>query len=525
MIRYPSHRKRETPVTDCDNVRYSNPSPLNTDLSENISELKTILGNSDDIVIRNIESHTENFQNVAIVHMDGISKEEIIETHIIEPLLKYNLSYDNTTSNLSMITKLEQTITASHLKRGENWDDVISAVLSGDTVVFLDGYKQALIASTKELQTRNVTEPTTQTVIRGPKDSFTENFRTNTSLIRSRIQSPNLQLETIKIGEITQTDIGLMYIRGLADSSILKEIKTRLQQITIDGILESNYIEELIQDDYLTPFPTILNTERPDAVTANLLEGRIAIFVHGTPYVLIGPATFIQFFQSPEDYYQHQYISSFLRILRFGTFIVSFLVPALYIAIISHHQGLIPTVLLVSLASQREGVPFPQIVEALIMELTFEVLREAGIRMPRAVGQALSIVGALILGQAAVQAGFVSAAIVIIVSITGISSFALPNYNIGIVSRLLRFIMLLAGAFIGLYGIVLTIFVIILHMCSLRSFGVPYLAPLAPFRIDEQQDALIRFSIKSLRKRPSPAVTQNKIRIKKQGNDGDINEN
>ncbi|MFB7121585.1 spore germination protein [Bacillus tropicus] len=524
MIRYPSRRKHETNVTNYENLRYSNPSPLNTDLSNNISKLKKILGNSNDIVVRNIKLHTESLQKIAIVYIDGISKEDIIDKHIMEPLLKYNFQCDKSTLSSSMIIDLEQIITASHLKRGVSWNDVISAILSGDTTVFLDGYQQALIVSTKEPQARNITEPTTQTVIRGPKDSFTENFRTNTGLIRSRIQNPNLQLETIKVGEITQTDIGLMYIRGLADPSILKEIKNRLQQITIDGILESSYIEEFIRDNQFTPFPTILNTERPDAVTANLLEGRIAIIVHGTPYVLIGPATFIQFFQSPEDYYQHQYISSFLRMLRFGTFIVSFLVPSLYIAVVSHHQGLIPTVLLVSLAAQREGVPFPQIVEALIMELTFEVLREAGIRMPRAVGQALSIVGALILGQAAVQAGFVSAAIVIIVSITGISSFALPNYNVGIVSRLLRFLMLIAGAFIGLYGIVLALLVIILHMCSLRSFGVPYLAPLAPFRLDEQKDTLVRFSINSLIKRPSPAISQNKIRTKGHNIDGNENE-
>jgi spore germination protein KA len=223
---------------------------------------------------------------------------------------------------------------------------------------------------------------------------------------------------------------------------------------------------------------------------------------------------FVQFFQSAEDYYQNPYLSSSLRLLRFGSFFISMYASAIFLALITHHQGLIPTTLMVSLIAQREGVPFPAIVETLMMEVTFEILREAGIRMPRAIGQAVSVVGGLVLGQAAVEAGFVSSAMVIIVAITAISVFTLPNTNLAIVSRLFRFILIIAAGFIGLYGILLVTLCILLDLCSLRSFSVPYFAPLAPFRLDEQKDVFFRLSLSSLLKRPSPSKKTNKIRLK-----------
>lgn len=245
----------------------------------------------------------------------------------------------------------------------------------------------------------------------------------------------------------------------------------------------------------------LLNTERPDVVVANLLEGKIAIFIHGTPFILICPITFIQFFQSPEDYYNNYFYSTFLRLLRVGAFLVNMYATAIYLALITHHQGLIPTTLLVSIMAQRERIPFPAVIEILLMEVAFEVLREAGIRMPRAIGPAVSIVGALILGQAAVEAGFVSAAVVIIVATSAISSFTLPNTSIVNVARGLRFFLLFSSAFIGLFGVLLMSLAILLHLCSLRSFGISYLTPYAPFSLKEQKDSLFRFSFPALQRR------------------------
>ncbi|WP_394548718.1 spore germination protein [Priestia aryabhattai] len=472
--------------------------PLYDDVNKNIERLLNELGNSSDVSFRMVESPYQNTLKVAVIHLDGLADENIINENIMTPLIQW-LKESNQVATVEEIEEqIPQMLTVSQLTIKENWHEFVSAVLTGDTVILLNGSSKIFIGNTKKLQSRAVTEPTSQTVVRGPKDSFTENLRTNTSLIRARIQDSNLRLDSMKIGSVTHTDIGLMYIQGNADERIVEEIKERLKGIKVDGVLESNYIEEFIRDDRTTIFPLLLNTERPDAVVGNLLEGRIAIIVQGTPFVLIAPAIFSQFFQSPEDYYQNYYIASFLRILRFGSFFLSMYASAIYLALITHHQGLIPNTLMVSLMAQRERVPFPAIVEMLVMELAFEMLREAGIRMPRAIGPAVSIVGALILGQAAVEAGFVSAAVVIIVAISAISNFTLPSTSIVNAARGFRFILIIVSAFIGLYGILLMTLCICLHISSLRSFGIPYFSPFAPFDFKEQKDTLARFSLPSL---------------------------
>lgn len=472
--------------------------PLYDDVNKNIERLLNELGNSSDVSFRMVESPYQNTLKAAVIHLDGLADENIINENIMTPLIQW-LKESNQVATVEEIEEqIPQMLTVSQLTIKENWHEFVSAVLTGDTVILLNGSSKIFIGNTKKLQSRAVTEPTSQTVVRGPKDSFTENLRTNTSLIRARIQDSNLRLDSMKIGSVTHTDIGLMYIQGNADERIVEEIKERLKGIKVDGVLESNYIEEFIRDDRTTIFPLLLNTERPDAVVGNLLEGRIAIIVQGTPFVLIAPAIFSQFFQSPEDYYQNYYIASFLRILRFGSFFLSMYASAIYLALITHHQGLIPNTLMVSLMAQRERVPFPAIVEMLVMELAFEMLREAGIRMPRAIGPAVSIVGALILGQAAVEAGFVSAAVVIIVAISAISNFTLPSTSIVNAARGFRFILIIVSAFIGLYGILLMTLCICLHISSLRSFGIPYFSPFAPFDFKEQKDTLARFSLPSL---------------------------
>lgn len=475
--------------------------PLYEDVNENIERLLNELGNSSDVSFRMVESPCQETLKVAVIHLDGLADENIINENIITPLIQWLKESHQVVTVKEIEEQIPQMLTVSQLTIKEHWHELISTVLTGDTVILLNGSSKIFIGNTKKLQSRAVTEPTSQTVVRGPKDSFTENLRTNTSLIRARIQDSNLRLDSMKIGSVTQTDIGIMYIQGNADEHIVKEIKERLKEIKVDGVLESSYIEEFIRDDTTTIFPLLLNTERPDAVVGNLLEGRIAIIVQGTPFVLIAPAIFSQFFQSPEDYYQNYYVSSFLRILRFCSFFLSMYVSAIYLALITHHQGLIPDTLMVSLMAQRERVPFPAILEVVLMELAFEMLREAGIRMPRAIGPAVSIVGALILGQAAVEAGFVSAAVVIIVAISAISSFTLPSTSIVNAARGFRFILIIVSAFIGLYGILLMTLCIWLHISSLRSFGIPYFSPFAPFDLKEQKDTLVRFSLPSLLKK------------------------
>jgi spore germination protein KA len=383
-----------------------------------------------------------------------------------------------------------------------NWNEIYDSLLSGNTIIIIDGFAKALSVETKGWEKRSISEPTTQLSIRGPKDSFTESLRTNTALIRRRIKSPNLWLESMKIGKVSQTDIGIMYIKGIAEEKIIDEVKKRLKRIDIDGILGSGYIEQCIEDQTKTTFPTTFMTERPDVVASQLLEGRIAIITDGTPFVVTAPSVFIQFFQAPDDYYFRFDIATSLRLLRIMSFFIALLAPSMYIAATTFHQEMIPTPMAIAIAAQRENVPFPAFVEALIMEVTFEILREAGLRLPRAVGQAVSIVGALVIGQAAVQAGLVSPVMVIVVSITAIANFATPSFPMAISARLVRFGLMLLATVLGFFGIMLGLLAIFIHLCSLRSFGVPYMSPLAPFSLKNQHDTIFRFPIYDLKERP-----------------------
>ncbi|RFU60366.1 spore germination protein [Bacillus sp. V59.32b] len=485
-------------------------------LQNNLKAIKENIGNSPDLIIREIKKFESPDTVFAVVHIDGLSDKKVIHSNIIQPLTYLSKDIEIPDADIGSYNQLETLLSVSSLMKTDQLDDTTAYLLNGDTVIVTQGSSSFLIATTGETASRSIEEPTSQTVIRGPKDSFTENIRTNTSLVRSRIKSPHLKIGGVKLGKLTQTNVEYMYIKGIIDPALLKELEERIQTIEVDQILDSSYIETLIQDHRESPFPTLISTERPDVVAANLLEGRFAVFVAGTPFVLIGPSIFIQFFQSPEDYYYNPYISTFLRGLRFVSFFLSLYPPGLYIALLSHHAGLIPSLLVFSLAGQREGVPFPIIVEVLIMEMAFEILREAAVRMPRAVGNTISIVGALIIGQAAVEAGFVSAATVIVVSITAIASFTLPNYNLSNTARVLRFTLIISGAYIGLYGILLASIIILTHLCSLRSFGMPYIAPLAPFRLGKQKDAIVRTSLS-----PSPTATENQRSSVGNGGDRD----
>ncbi|HEX3012437.1 MAG TPA: spore germination protein, partial [Syntrophomonadaceae bacterium] len=370
--------------------------------------------------------------------------------------------------------------------------NIIDELITGNTVFFMDGIDSALIIGSGGWKDRSVSEPSTESVVRGPRDGFTETIDTNTALIRRRIKSPDLRIDEFKIGIKTKTAVLVVYINGIARQDIVNEVKSRLQKIRIDGVLESGYIEELIEDASFSLFPQIEHSERPDKVSAALLEGRIAVMVDNTPFVLIVPTVFLQFIQSPEDYYERFPVASLTRFVRATAFFISIILPALYIALTSFHQEMIPTPLALSIAASREGVPFPSIGEAFLMEATFEILREAGLRLPKQAGQAVSIVGGLVIGQAAVQAGIVSQAMVIVVALTGISSFAIPAYNAAAAGRLIRFPLMLLAAFLGLPGILAGLTIILIHLSGLRSFGVNFLDPFTSPDEDQFKDTLVR---------------------------------
>lgn len=475
---------------------------LNPSLSKNIQTIKRTVDNSNDIIIREVTIGKSEKHPIAIIYTDGLADQTAITDYIMESLmLDINGPLENKYYAVNQYLK-DACLTIGDVNDVEDFTGLFRAIMNGETVILLDGVSKGISTSTKSSKDRAITEPTTESVIRGPKEAFTETLRTNTALIRRKIKNQNLWIKSRVIGKVTQTDIAVMYINGIADEKIVNEVLKRLDNIDIDGILESGYIEALIQDSKYTIFPTIYNSERPDVIAAELLEGKIAIFVDGTPFVLIVPALFTSFLQSSEDYYQNFIISSLIRLLRFFGITISLIVPSLYVSITTFHQEMLPTPMLISLASQREGVPFPAVIEALIMELAFEILREAGLRMPRTIGPAISIVGTLVIGQAAVEAGIVSSVMVIIVSLTAICSFLFPAYGLSNTIRVLRFPLMILAAGFGLFGVMIGVMALILHLCSLRSFGVPYMSPFAPIIPDDQKDAILLFPRGSLLTRP-----------------------
>jgi spore germination protein KA len=488
---------------------------LKISLKENLQKIKEDLGNSTDIVFREFRIGKNKSIQAGAIYTDGLTDTESLE-RVIKQLLELDIQENSVNqkkdTEQNMIDVLNFSIFVGDVRNLTDFNMLYASLLSGETIFLVDGYTQGITISNKHWEERGVTEPSSQTVVRGPREGFSENLRINTALVRRKIKDPNLWLETKIIGKQTNTNVAVMYINGIVNEKLVKEVHERLDRINIDGIFESGNIEELIEDSAYSPFPTIINTERPDAVAAALLDGRIAILVDGTPFVLIVPSLFIQFFQSPEDYYQRAYIASLVRFLRFVAYGIALLAPAIFIALTTYHQEMIPTALLMNLAHQREGVPFPAFVETILVEITFEILREAGLRMPRSIGPTMSIVGAFVLGSASVEAGMITAATVIIVSITAICSYVSPLYDISIAVRILRFIFIGLAAAFGLFGIIVGLIVMVLHLCSLRSFGVPYMSPLAPFNLADQKDTLFRFPEWKMFTRPRLINQQNVVK-------------
>jgi spore germination protein KA len=478
------------------------PVKISHDLKKNLHILNELLGASSDFIVREFTFGHQGQLTGALIFIDGMTDKATINESIIRPLM-----YDSrlVLPDSKLKTNDLQVIKTTMLSVGEveqvgSIDQVVDACLSGDTAFLINGSKEALVISTRGWETRGVQEPKTESVVRGPREGFSENLRVNTALIRRKIKNPDLILDSMKIGSKTKTVVNIAYLKGVVNPKLVEEVKRRLNRITTDAILESGYIEQFIEDAPFSFFSTIANSEKPDVIAAKLLEGRVAILVDGTPFVLTVPMVFIESFQTAEDYYSRPYFASMIRILRFIAFTISALGPASYVALTTFHQELIPTPLLFTMAEAREGIPFPAALEALIMGIIFEILREAGVRLPRPVGQAISIVGALVIGEAAVQAGLIGAPMVVVVALTAVASFVVPAQTD--VGAFLRVIFLILAATTGAYGILIGLLGVLIHLASLRSFGTPYLAPLAPLTAGDLKDVFIRAPIWAMFTRP-----------------------
>lgn len=492
---------------------------FSSSLYSNLEQLQNILGNNPDIAIRKFYIDVYNV-DAAVVFIKGLADTEQIHEQILKSIMLDLREHRNfVKEDWAIASKIKENIknhvvTLTEVKEMKNIEDSVMNIFNGDTALLIDGVDTALLLGTNKWPSRQIEEPITEASIRGSREGFVENILMNMSLVRRRIKDPNLVLDKYTIGRRSQTTVIVMYMKDITNDSIIQEVKKRLEKIDIDQVPESGFIEQLIEDDFLSPFPQLMTTERPDRVAAGLLEGRVAILVDGTPFVLMLPITITYILRGPEDYYDRWFVGTLVRLMRFGAVIVSLFAPSLYVALVSYHPGLIPTDLVISIAGSREGVPFPSILEALLMEVTIEILREAGIRLPKPIGQTVGIVGGLVIGEAAVTAGLVSPMMVIVVALTAVSSFALPQYGIAIAIRVLRFGMMFSAAFLGLYGIVMFAIGITIHLVKLKSFGVEYTSPFVPYRFRDWKDALVRFPIKTLKNRPEMLKSKDSTRIK-----------
>ncbi|SEM50829.1 spore germination protein KA [Candidatus Frackibacter sp. WG12] len=485
---------------------------ISKNIEENYKQIEKLFAKSEDVTIRRFIMGKGDVKAFALF-IDGMINKKLVDDDILKPLMLSTRSIKPSEEKIPNVYNWvkERVLVTDELKETTSFKKSVDAALSGDAAIFIDGYDRALLASTRGWEERGVQPPTTETLIRGPKEAFTETLRINTSLLRRKIKNTKFKLESMVIGEVTGTQVVIGYIEGLANPKIVKEVKKRLKDIEVDSILDTGYIEEYIEDNPLSPLPTMHRTERPDAVASKLLEGKVTILVDGSPSALTAPTIFMEFLLTSADYYQRAIFSTFTRWLRYISFVITLLLPALYVAVISFHQEMLPTPLIITIAAEREGVPFPSFVEAILMGLMFEVLREAGTRMPRPIGQAVSIVGALILGDAAVKAVLTSTPMIIITALTGIGVFVIPSVDMALTLIPLRFLLALLAATLGLFGILLGMLIITIHMASLRSFGIPYLSPLAPGTYQGLKDTLVRAPWWAMNTRPQ-LMTENEVR-------------
>ncbi|MHB8061015.1 MAG: spore germination protein [Ruminiclostridium sp.] len=485
-----------------DNTQKTSQANLCQNLKKNLNTLRDILGTSNDIIIREFAFGHNGQINGALIFIEGLTDKSTINESIIKPLMyDSRLIYNEEALEVDNINIIKTTmLSVGNVEKVTSINEVVEGCLSGDTILLIDSSKEGLVICSSGWETRGVEEPKTESVVRGPREGFAETIRTNTALLRRKIRNPDFTLETSKIGKRTKTIVSIAYLKGVVNPRLVEEIKRRLKRINTDAILESGYIEQFIEDAPFSIFSTVANSEKPDSVAAKILEGRVAILVDGTPFTLTVPMVFIESFQSSEDYYSRPYFASLIRMLRFLAFFISILAPAAYVALTTFHQELIPTPLLFTMAAAHEGVPFPSVVEAGIMMITFDILREAGVRLPRPVGQAISIVGALVIGESAVSAGLIGAPMVIVVAITAVSSFVVAAQTD--TGAILRYILLILAGFMGAYGIAVGLLGILVHLATLRSFGTPYLSPLAPLSVRDLKDVFIRVPIWAMLTRP-----------------------
>ncbi|MDQ0062600.1 spore germination protein [Paenibacillus harenae] len=479
--------------------------PISDRLEANLSQLEQIFAKNSDIVFRHWSYGPDLRHTACSVYYETLMQGEIINymKSSLQDLVTHEVGPGITITPEHVRSFFEHDgVSEKKAELLEDLDQAVDQITAGNIVIFFNQWNKALTYRSLTIESRPISEPANESVVQGPRESTVENLQKNIGLLRVRLNTPKFKTVSLTGGGETRTRVIYGYVEGAADPEMLKDFEKRITKISETEILETSYIEQLIEDSTWSPFPQHRYTERPDTAVAALLDGKIVILVQGTGSILLCPGLFTEFFQSSEDYYQRTIYSSMIRFLRMIAFALALTLPSIYIALSTFHTELIPTVLLLAVIDTREGIPLPAFFEALVMEFFFELLREAGVRLPKAIGATVSIVGALVVGEAAINAGIASPIMVIIVALTGIASFTIPQYNIAIALRILRFPLMVSASVMGGFGIMIVFLLILLHLCKLRSLGQPYLTPLAPLRMKEFRDVLVRAPLKTLLKHP-----------------------
>ncbi|MED1949480.1 spore germination protein [Brevibacillus centrosporus] len=475
---------------------------VSSDLSDCLTKLHARFSDAPDLITTKFVINQTN-RSALLAYLDGMADKLTINNNILRPLLFETTQYTD-------ITSLDVTIGSRRVT--SDWLEIEQGIHSGKSVLFIDGESQCLLLDTQGWPQRDVSEPAMESVMKGSRQGFVESLGQNISMIRRYIPDRELKIQELHVGERSQTKVALLYLGDVVNDGILAKLEGRLRNFRIDAIINIGELEEFIEGNSFTPFPQYLTTERPDSAASHILQGRIVIIMDHSPWVLIGPMTLSSFFQSPDDYSMRWVIASFIRMLRFVSFVLAIILPATYIAALTFHYELIPLGLILSIGESRERVPIPPILEAIIMEITLEMLREAGLRLPSKIGQTVGIVGGIVIGQAAVSAGIVSNIMVIVVAATAIASFIMPNADLASAARILRFPMMIAAYMFGIVGIVIGLMMLIVHLITLDSLGTPYSSPFAPIQLAAWKDNLVRMPIWTMFKRPKSNRTKQSIR-------------
>ncbi|MFL0195181.1 spore germination protein [Clostridium sp. WILCCON 0269] len=477
---------------------------LTENYEENLLKVERILTDCPDIVRTKVSLHAG--KKGCFFYVQGLVDINLIQRDFINPII--NLK----DLNSNEVKSIQNIIPVGGISYPININDIVNEIVLGNTVFIGEGLKFSISCALKKFDKRNIIEPTTEKNVRGSHDGLVEDINTNIAILRMRMKNPNLKFKIFKVGTSTNQTLAIAYLQNIANDVLLNTLCKKISTIDYDGLIDSGFIEQMITDHPYSLFPQYNATERPDRITASLLEGKFAIILESTPVVLITPVNFYSFIQAPDDYNINWLAGSFLRLLRMVCLVLAIFLPSTYIAVISYNYYVMPIGFLVNVAEARSRVPFPPIVEALFMELFIEMLREATIRLPTYISTTVGVVGGLIIGQSAVQAGVVSNQMVIVVAVTAIATFTIPMYDMGIALRITRFLVMIAAAVFGMVGIVISVLLLIAHLIVLESLGQPYLQPIEPLKLREIKDANIRAQIKHLKRRPDVAKPKDKWR-------------